>query len=68
VFLGGAERVHSPKAAIRHDERARPVIFIMRMGQYYFVGFGEMGDACYGYSESNVPLPWGAAIWSIQAI
>ena len=33
--------------------------FIMKIGQYYFVEFGEMGDACYGYSESNVPFTLG---------
>jgi hypothetical protein len=30
--------------------------FIMKIGAYYFVEFGETGDACYGYPESNVPF------------
>lgn len=33
--------------------------FIMKIGAYYFVEFGEMGDACYGYPESNVPFTLG---------
>jgi hypothetical protein len=31
----------------------------MKIGAYYFVEFGETGDACYGYSESNVPFTLG---------
>lgn len=33
--------------------------FIMKIGSYYFVEFGEMGDACYGYPENNVPFTLG---------
>ena len=33
--------------------------FIMKIGQYYFVEFGEMGDACYGYSENDLPFTLG---------
>ena len=33
--------------------------FIMKIGAYYFVEFGEMGDACYGYSENDVPFTLG---------
>lgn len=33
--------------------------FIMKIGAYYFVEFGEMGDACYGYPENNVPFTLG---------
>ena len=30
--------------------------FIIRIGQYYFVEFGEKPNACYIYSENNVPF------------
>ena len=33
--------------------------FIMKIGQYYFVEFGETGDACYGYPENNIPFILG---------
>jgi hypothetical protein len=33
--------------------------FIMKIGAYYFVEFGETGDACYGYPENNVPFTLG---------
>ncbi len=33
--------------------------FIIKISQYYFVEFGEMGDACYGYSENDVPFTLG---------
>jgi hypothetical protein len=33
--------------------------FIMKIGAYYFVEFGEMGDACYGYLENKVPFTLG---------
>lgn len=33
--------------------------FIMKIGQYYFVEFGKTGDACYGYSENNIPFTLG---------
>ena len=33
--------------------------FIMKIGAYYFVEFGEKGDACYGYPENNVPFTLG---------
>jgi hypothetical protein len=34
--------------------------FIMRIGLYYFVEFGETGDACYGYSTGNEPFRLGS--------
>ncbi len=33
--------------------------FIMKIGSNYFVEFGETGDACYGYSENNIPFTLG---------
>ncbi len=34
--------------------------FIMKIGGYYFVEFGETGDACYGYSAGSEPFSFGA--------
>lgn len=34
--------------------------FIMRVGDYYFVEFGETGDACYGYAEGSEPFKLGS--------
>lgn len=36
--------------------------FIMKIGHYYFVEFGETGDACYGYTEGNEPFKLGAGL------
>lgn len=33
--------------------------FIMKIGGYYFIEFGEDGDACYGYAEGNEPFSLG---------
>lgn len=33
--------------------------FIMKIGRYYFVEFGEKGDACYGYVEGQQPFRLG---------
>lgn len=33
--------------------------FIMKIGAYYFVEFSEVGDACYGYPENDVPFTLG---------
>lgn len=34
--------------------------FIMKIGEYYFVEFGETGDACYGYTAGSEPFRLGA--------
>jgi hypothetical protein len=36
--------------------------FIMQIDRYYFVEFGEAGDACYGYVEDNKPFALGAGL------
>jgi hypothetical protein len=36
--------------------------FIMRIGGYFFVEFGEIGNACYGYSEGNEPFNLGSGV------
>lgn len=33
--------------------------FIMKIGGYYFVEFGETGDACYGYTAGSEPFRLG---------
>lgn len=38
--------------------------FIMKIGQFYFVEFGEIGDACYGYVEGNEPFRLGSGLLS----
>lgn len=38
--------------------------FIIKIGQYYFVEFGETGDACYGYSKTTYPLA-GAGLFGL---
>jgi hypothetical protein len=30
--------------------------FIMKIGAYYFVEFGDIGDACYGYRQNQTPF------------
>ena len=32
--------------------------FILKIGQYYIVEFSETGNACYIYSENNMPFPY----------
>lgn len=34
--------------------------FIMKIGEYYFVEFGESGDACYGYMAGSEPFRLGS--------
>ena len=34
--------------------------FIMKIGGYYFVEFGESGDACYGYTAGSEPFRLGS--------
>lgn len=33
--------------------------FIMKIGGYYFVEFGDKGDACYGYADGKQPFKLG---------
>jgi hypothetical protein len=35
--------------------------FILKIGQYYIVEFSETGNACYIYSENNMPFPYSKA-------
>lgn len=36
--------------------------FIMKIGDYYFVEFGETGDACYGYTVGSEPFSLGSGL------
>lgn len=36
--------------------------FIVKIKNYYFVEFGETGDACYGYIDSNKPFEIGSGL------
>lgn len=36
--------------------------FIMKIGGFYLVEFGETGDACYGYPEGNEPFRLGSGL------
>lgn len=34
----------------------------MKVGGYYFVEFGETGDACYGYTAGGEPFRLGSGL------
>lgn len=42
--------------------------FILKIGQYYIVEFSETGNACYIYSENNMPFPHFKANLDLKSI
>ena len=42
--------------------------FILKIGQYYIVEFSETGNACYIYSENNMPFPYSKASLDLKDV